>query len=176
MASYKTKKTWKTIGIIAAIIAIVALLLAISVPFINSMRDRNPANLLKVNESYIDDQKTDYGLEVTVDDNGAIYLDGQTSRNQLLTVQTVTLKAGTYTISGIKDVDISKMYLAAKWGEGNIAYAGTENATFVLDAETEVTVVISIEGTDGGENTISWANKTILPVLVQDDKPGDFYA
>ena len=170
------KSTWKTIGIIVAIVALGALLLSIGIPFINSMRDRNPANLIKTGDGYLKSKVTDYGLEVKVDENGAIHFDGQTSRNELLTVQTVTLGAGTYTISGIKDVDISKMYLAAKWGEGNIAYAGTESATFVLDAETEVTVVINIFGTEDGENTISWANRTVLPVLVQDDEPGDFYA
>ena len=132
-------------------------------------------NLLKVDESYIDDQKTDYGLEVKVDDNGVIKFSGQTSRNEKLPVQKLTLEPGTYTISGIEDLDISKMSLAAEYGNGNVAYAGSKSATFVLEETTEVSVVITIMGTENGENTISWSNKTIKPVLVKGDKPGEFW-
>ena len=173
---FKTKSKSKKILKIVGIIAVVALVSAMAASLVSNMRDTNPDNLIKVNETYIQSQKTNYGLEVTVEDDGTIKLKGDTSANEELIVQTLTLPAGTYTISGIEKVNLAKMTLCAKWGGGNVANAGTGNATFTLDAETEVTVSLIIEGSEDGESNIEWANRTIRPVIVEGTEEGKFYA
>ena len=173
--NFKAKRRLNSIVTFVCLVLVFALLGGIAVATFSSLRERNPDNLLTVDENYIRDKKTGYGLEVKVDDNGIIKLKGQSSRNEELIVQTVKLAAGTYTISGIEKPELDKVVLQATWGTGNIAYAGLDSATFTLDAEYEVTVAIVIEGTEDGENTIDWQNKTIKPVLVKGDVAGEFW-
>ena len=170
----KTKRGWKLFGSILSIILVVAFLGGAATLAISSLRERNPDNLIKVDENYAISRKTGYGLEVVVDDDGTIRLKGQTSKNEQIIVQTVTLPAGEYTISGIEDPNLAKIVLKATWGTGNVAYAGLEDK-IVLEEETAVEVSIDIQGCEDGENTISWKNATIRPVIVAGDEPGDFY-
>ena len=174
MSNVKRKKFFKRLGIGVAIIAILALVGGVAAVGMGSMIERNPDNLIEFDENYLRDTKTNYGLEVKVDDNGVIKLKGETTRNEELIVQTVTLPAGTYTISGIAKPNLAKMVLRATWGAGEQALAGLDSATFTLEEDTVVTVSIVIEGSDG-ENTIDWANRTIKPVIVEGNVAGDFY-
>ena len=176
MSNYKTKKIWKRIGIGVAIVALLAVALALANGMLSGFRDRNSDNLIKLDDNYLKSKKTDYGLEVVVDDDGVIKLKGQTTRNEELIVQTVTLPAGTYTISGIAKPNLSKIVLRATWGEGNVAYAGLDSQTFTLEGETLVTVSIVVEGAEGDDNTIDFVNRTIKPVIIEGKEPGDFYA
>ena len=175
----KTKKKgfWKTVGIVLAALLSVALLGGIATVSLNSLKERNPANLLKVDDTYLVDTNTAYGLSVEVDEDGIIKFDGQSSRRQEIIVQKLKLEPGVYTLSGINKVDITKMDLCATWGKGNIASAGTDSATFELKEETEVTVSIVIaESNREVGDTVVWQNKTIKPVLVKGTTAGDFYA
>lgn len=174
MSNYKRKKFFKGLGIGVAIIAVLALVGGIVTVGMGSLRERNPENLIKFDENYIRDTKTNYGLEVNVDDNGVIKLKGQTARNEELIVQTVTLPAGEYTISGIAKPNLAKMVLRATWGAGEEALAGLDSATFILEEETEVTVSIVINGSLD-DDAIELVNRTIKPVIVEGDTPGNFY-
>lgn len=173
--NFKSKGKIKKILKIVGIVAVVALIGGMALSLVNNSRQRNDDNLIKVDDTYIQSQKTNYGLEVTVENDGTIKLKGNTSANEELPVQTLTLPAGTYTISGINKVDLSKMTLCAKWG-GNVAHAGTGSETFTLENETEVTISIIIEAAEDGESTIAFENRIIRPVLVEGEEPGEFYA
>ena len=174
MSNVKRKKFWKGLGIGVAIVAVLALICGVAAVGISSRLERNPDNLIKFDENYIRDTKTNYGLEVKVDDNGVIKLKGETTSNEELIIQTVTLPAGQYTISGIAKPNLAKMVLRATWGAGEEAFADLGSATFTLEEETDVTVSIVIHGSED-ENTIEWANRTIKPVIVKGDTAGDFY-
>ena len=172
----KVKRGWKTALKIIAIVAVVALLGGVAAMALGSLRERNPDNLIKVDENYLKDVTSNgYGLSIDVDEDGTIHLKGETSKNEEYIVQTVTLPAGTYTISGLKESNLDKVALKAVWGEGNSAISGTDNATFTLDAEYAVQVVITIQGAEDGENVIDWTNKLIRPVIVEGETAGDFY-
>ena len=171
----KKKRGWKTAGIIVAVIAIVALVAGAATTLLGSMRETNPKNMIKVDEGYMRDVKNNgYGLSIDVKDDGTIRLKGQTSKNEEFTVQTVTLSAGTYTISGLES-NLDKVVLKAVYGEGNAAISGMDNATFTLESESEVRVVLTIQGSEDGNNTIDWTNNTIRPVIVGGSEAGDFY-
>ncbi len=173
--NYKSKRRGQTALMIAGIVLIIALLAGIGVMAFSSMRERNPANLIKVDDNYVEDKVLMYGLEVDVNEDGVIKLKGQTSADEQIIVQTVKLAAGTYTLSGIDKPNLNEVVLRATWGNGNVAYAGLDSATFTLDAEYEVTIDILVKGSED-KNTVNWQNKTIKPVLVADDKPGEFWA
>ncbi len=175
MKNMKKRKIGKTILIIVATILCLGLVAGVGGALYEKViAERNPDNLLKVDDTYIKSQKTNYGLEIDVDDNGVIKLEGNTSANEELVVQTVTLPAGTYTISGIEKPNIAKMTLAAKV-DGNSYYAGLSNDTFTLEAEKAVTIVINVQTGEGDEKTIDYVNRTIKPVLVKGEEIGDFY-
>ena len=129
----KRKKFWKGLGIGVAIVAVLALIGGVAAVGISSTLERNPDNLIKFDENYIRDTKTNYGLEVNVDDNGVIKLKGETTSNEELIVQTVTLPAGQYTISGIAKPNLAKMVLRATLGAGEEAFADLGSATFTLE-------------------------------------------
>ena len=173
----KKKGFLKILGIVLLSLLAVALLAGLAVGGLSSLRERNPANLLVVDDSYAVDTHTAYGLSVEVDSDGVLKFDGQTSRRDEFVIKTIMLEPGVYTLSGINKVDITKMDLCATWGNGNIASAGTDSATFELTEATEVTVsiVIAASNKEVG-NTIAWQNKTIRPVLVKGATVGDFYA
>ena len=179
----KKEKTKKKKGFIKWILIILSALLGLSLLVglasvgLSSLRERNPANLLTVDEGYIGDMVTLYGLTVDVDADGVIKFDGQSSGNDLFVVKRLTLDPGVYTISGINKVDVTKMDLYVTWGNGNIAQAGTSSATFELTEKTEVSVEIFVAASnDEVGKTIVWQNKTIKPVLVKGSLAGDFYA
>ena len=174
MSKIKSKKIWSNLGNIITIVLLLAVFFLL-IGTVFSSRERNPKNLIKVDDKYLSSRRTDYGLEVVVEDDGVIKLKGQTTRNEKLDVQTLTLPAGTYTISGIEKPNLAKITLQATWGAGNVAFAGLESETFTLEADTLVTVSIVIEGSEGEEETIEWANRTIKPVIVSGKEPGEFY-
>ena len=175
--STKKKGFLKWLLIIVGGVLALALLGGLASVGLESLKERNPANLLTVDEGYLVDTNTAYGLSVDVDSDGVIKFDGQSSRRDEIFVKTLTLEPGVYTLSGINKVDITKMDLRATWGNGNVASAGTDSAIFELTETTEVTVsiVIAASNSEVG-NTIVWQNKTIKPVLVKGINAGDFYA
>ena len=133
--------------------------------------ERNPNNLIKIDDSYIKTQDTNRGVEIKVADDGTIRLYGEASEDYAVKVATVSLEAGTYTLSGMDDVDVTKfyMYLVAN---GETVIAGTSDATFTLTGATTVDI------------TLSWAKDydfgtifgtKVMPVLVKGETVGEFY-
>lgn len=181
--SNKSKRGWRMVGI-CALCTCLAILGASLVGFISGGfseknptnwfdKDRNPDNLLKVNDTYVKTHNTNRGIDVKVDKNGVIKMSGKATSASSFTVQTVTLSAGTYTISGLANPNIDEFSMYAIYSEsGDRAYADTESATFTISEETSVQVVISW----AKDYKISLANQTIKPVLVKGETAGEFYA
>ncbi len=183
MASYnnyesnKTKRKAKgflrTAGIVltAALLA-AGIMSAVSFAKDKLAKDRNEDNLITVDENYIKTHNTNRGVEVEVKEDGTIKLSGEATSDYVVTVATVNLKAGTYTISGLENPDVNKFYLYAAYGTGGSAIAGTSNATFTLT--TDQTVTIRLSWVDGMEFGKIFDTK-IQPVLVSGEVAGDFY-
>lgn len=138
-------------------------------------RDINPDNLINVNTpGYIKSMKTGHGVEIDVDENGVIKLSGKATKAYSVTVATVTLDAGTYTISGVKNSDsLDDFALRVDLPGGEAAWADTENDTFTLTQAETVTVVL--QWSDEYKFNFLTNNK-VEPVLVKGEEPGSFYA
>ena len=179
MANVRRKRIWKTVGIIAAVVAIVALVAGVAVVGLSAMRERNPDNLIKVDDDYMESiENNGKGLSVDVKEDGTIKLKGKPTASDQFIVKTFVLDAGTYTISGLENPDLTKILLGVMWGsDGNVskAYAGLDSQTFTFAEATEVTVFIDVYA-DAEDSDIEWQNRTIRPVIVEGDEPGEFYA
>lgn len=172
--SFKTKRTMNKIGKVLLIILAIGLGLGCISMFVANTRERNPDNLIEVDDNYLVERNPGYGIDFDVDDDGVITVKGnKASGNIEAVIQTVELEAGTYTLSGIEKPDQGKMTLTAQWGSGEVCYAGLfqANGTFTLTEKTTVTIVLNIMS----DADIAYANKTIKPVLVEGDDVGDFY-
>ena len=172
--NFKTKRILNKVGKIALIVLAMALGLGCVSMFVAGTREVNPDNLIKVDDNYLPERNPGYGVSFDVDDDGVIKINGnKTSGHVEAIIQTIELEAGTYTLSGIAKPDQGIMTLTARWGAGEFCYAGLykENGTFTLTEKTTVTIVLNIMA----DVDIPYANKTIKPVLVADDEPGDFY-
>lgn len=138
-------------------------------------KDINPDNLINVNTpGYIKSMKTGHGVEIDVDENGVIKLSGKATKAYSVTVATVTLDAGTYTISGVKNSDsLDDFALRVNLPGGEAAWADTENDTFTLTQSETVTVVLQWDN----EYKFNFlTNNKVEPVLVKGEEPGSFYA
>lgn len=170
--NFKKKKMPVWAQVLVAILAIALLGGVATVAFANGfLQERNEKNLLTVDDTYLKDTKLTNGIELDVTEDGAIHIKGDPSDNASVIIQEVKLAAGTYTISGIEKLDTNKVMLCVSYGNGNIAIAGDTSATFTLDAEETVSVELRFVK----DAEIHYANRTIRPVLVEGDEPGDFY-
>ena len=163
----------KILVIIGAILLVAALALGICSAFNLFPRERNEANLIDISaENYIETHNTARGVKVKVDEDGIIKLSGKATSANSVTVATVALKAGTYTLSGVNDPNIDEFGMRVMYGDGNIAMAGTESATFTLAADETVTIILYwCEDYNFNFN----ANSTVKPVLVEGEVAGEFY-
>ena len=178
--NYKSKRTAKTIGVIAAIILGATLLTStvgfMSDGFIKSnplewvQKDLNKNNLISVDDYLIkDDEDLDLGkgLTGTVNEDGVIKLNGKAEKENIYTVANVTLKPGTYTISG---VDSSSKYGIQVVYGSNLAKSGTNSETFEITTEQSVAIQIYV-----AEDT-RLIYKSFKPCLVEGDEPEGLYA
>lgn len=135
----------------------------------------NPDNLINVNtEGYIKSMKSGYGVSIDVDEYGAIKLSGKATKAYSVTVATVALDAGTYTISGVKDANtLDQFALRVNLPNGEAAWANTENDTFTLTEAQTVSVVLQWDK-DYNFNFLN-PNRKVEPVLVKGDTAGSFY-
>ena len=170
----KGKKILKVVGIVL----LMAMLLCVGVfafrgGFNDILgKDRNEKNLIQLDSGYIKTQNTNRGVEIDVNDNGVIKLSGKATSDYSVNVASVKLPAGTYTISGLDEPDVNRLWMYVKYSGGE-AIAGTEDATFTLNAEETVTVILS--WAEDYNFNIFTENK-ICPVIVEGNTPGDFYA
>ena len=170
--NFKKKKMPVWAQVLVATLAIALLGGVATVAFANGfLQERNEKNLLDPKLYTVKSDSLTHGIELDVTDDGAIHIKGNPSEADEVIIQELELEAGTYTISGIEKVDTNNLNLFARYGD-NIAIAGHSSGTFTLTEKTTVSVVLSF----GADVEIHYANRIIRPVLVEGDKPGEFYA
>ena len=166
----KTKRLFKRIGMILLIAILGGLIASFALTVADGFeRELNPDNLMPAEYLIEDGDTNGVGIDISVNDDGVIKLNGKATSDDEYSVCFITLKPGTYTISGIKS-NLDGVALKVLYNGNMSAVSGLMDDTFVIETETTVEVVITVaEGT--------WCiNKTIKPVIVEGEKPGDFYA
>ena len=135
-----------------------------------SIRTRNPDNLLS---GEFEDYNAGDGITVTAKKDGTLILNGEYKGSEssvVIPVETVTLSAGTYTISGAPNGGNYTYHLRVKYGETTvISDYGASGGEFTLTASTSVAVELVVFGDN------EFKNVKIQPVLVVGTEAGDFY-
>ena len=166
----KTKRIMKRIGMIVAIVILGGLVGSFALIAANGFnRDVNPNNRITVGYVIEDNDTNGRGIDVSVDDDGVIRLNGKATSDDEFSVCFLTLEPGVYTISGLKS-ELDGVSLKAVYDGNKSAVSGLKNDTFVIENLSSVEIVISVK-----EGTWCW-NKTIRPVLVEGDEPGEWWA
>ena len=173
------KSTIKMLAIVAVACVVMAFIGNITGGFQTSLKDaslrpRNPDNLLSGEYGWKDDvYNVGDGYKLSVKNDGSIIIYGEltgSSNSTTISLETVTLAAGTYTISGAPNGGNATYYLKATVsGKDYIADFGTEGGTFTLTSSSEVTVSLVLFA-DHEFNYVK-----IQPVLVEGDEAGTFY-
>lgn len=181
---------WKQLGVILLCVSLsVGALVGIarwtggSYDVVSQIRgDRNPKNLLTVEDYTVEKDKngrmegsTKYGVNFKVKDDGRVVLTG-TNKNyegstgakyQTVAFADVTLKAGTYTISGYEKAGANTLGVYALVNGDE--YRGDIDGTFTISQETTVAIGFYIY------NDVRTFNTTLYPVLVEGETAGTFY-
>ena len=170
----KGKKILKIVGIVLVAVMLLGVgLFAFNGGLTDAFdRDKNEDNLIKVDTSYIKTHNTNRGVEITVKDNGVIKLSGKATSDYSVKVASVKLAAGTYTISGLDEPDINRFWMYVQHSGGE-AIAGTDGASFTLNAEETVVIYLSW-AEDYNFNLFN--ENTVRPVIVEGKEAGSFYA
>ncbi len=174
---YKTKRILTVVAMLLICVAATSLIGSVSGGFtkkINewTLRDRNPDNLLtgKFSEYNGGD-----GFTVTSRSDGTLVLDGEylASGTQTVTVETVTLSAGTYTLSGAPKGGNYTYYLQVT-SDSNVLAKGdgfdSTDGTFTLSSSGTVTVSLVVS------SGVEYKNVLIRPVLNEGKEAIDFYS
>ena len=172
--------TW--IGVIALILVVV-----LAVSFIGkitggftkdlddvTLRDRNPENLLSGDYGWTDNKRNmGDGIVLTSKKDGTIILDGEykgSEQSVTIDLETVSLSAGTYTVSGAPKGGSYTYHLLISYSSGTCtADFGDANGTFTLTSPESVELKLVCFA----EN--SFDSIKIQPVLVEGSEAGDFY-
>lgn len=183
------KSFWRRLGTVLLCVALsVGALTAIarwtggSYDIVSQIRgDRNPANLLTVENYTVAKNKsgkmegtTKYGVTFKVKDDGRITLSGKNNYTaetgvtvQKVPFASVTLKAGTYTISGYEKAQANTLGIYVMAGANEYSEAG--QTTFTISQETTVVIGFYVG------NDVNMLGKTLYPVLVAGETAGEFY-
>lgn len=176
--SNKTKRTVKTI-LRTVCILLVCVFTCSAIGFLSGgftnrdvktwfEKDRNPDNLIDNKKYTVKDGATfGKGISLVVKDDGVIKFSGKATSDNEFTLTVLTLPAGTYTISGCAS-GVDTWGLRAQYGN-EAYYAGTDSDTFVLTAETDVSIIAYINTDQSG------LGKVIYPVLNSGEEPVSFY-
>lgn len=164
-----TKSAKKTIWTIVAIaLVIVCIGLVVKGPVSILSRERNPENLIKLDSIELKTGKSATSdVQVDVDENGVVKLNGTVSADEDLVYASVELKAGKYMLTGAKDGSQRTYYLALK--NGAEEYRSDLEGVISISSTTTFDVIIHVE--DGTE----LKNVKIMPVLVEGETAGTFY-
>lgn len=166
----KTKRLIKRVCMIIVVVVLGGLIASFAIISAKGFdKDLNPDNLISVGYLIEDDENNGRGIDISVNDDGVIRLNGKATSDDEFSVCFLTLQPGVYTISGLES-NLDGVSLKAIYNGNSSAVSGLKNDTFVLESASSVEIVISIK-----EGTRCW-NKTIRPVLVKGDEPGDWYA
>jgi len=160
----------RILGIVVSLVLVVALGLSVLTFAGGLKRERNSHNLIGLKDMVITDEVTGNGIDIDVRDDGSIKVKGTSTSGDSREVATVTLAAGTYTLSGVKKPDKLNYTLYVEI-LGQQYHAGTSSATFTLETETDVTVIFQW----GKDYKVPLANRVIYPCIVEGKVAGDFY-
>ena len=135
--------------------------------------ERNPDNELTGKYGWKDDvYNVGDGYKLTARKDGSIIINGKytgSNGKAEIPLETVTLQAGTYTISGAPNGGNATYYLKATVGDTDyIANFGAEGGTFTTNGG-QVTVTLVLFG------DYDFSNVKIQPVIVEGSEAGDFY-
>lgn len=175
----KTNTKIVIMGVVVLLVAIAAcsFLGSISDGFTNwedaTLVERNSSNLLTGKFTDFNDGN---GVKATARKDGSIILDGKnlTENDLVIPVETVSLTAGTYTLSGAPKGSNVTYHMVAKYTDGNgavqTAISDFSNKTFTIVGQqnVEISIVVTAE--------TSVNNVLLRPVLVSGSEIGDFYA
>ena len=180
MSYHKKEFSFNLVTIVVVIAVVVAALSVIghlSGGFENmkisewNLRERNEENLIS---GEFKDYNEGNGVTAEGDKYGVITVDGMymgDGESVSIAVDTVTLEAGTYTLSGdIKGSNFTYRLSAKDSGGLVVATSGLNNATFSLGSTTTLQIVIEVF------KGVELENVKISPVLVKGTEPGDFFA
>ena len=174
---FKSLLRWIALALVSATLAAVMVFAFGGLKFENPFnKDINPENLINVNTpGYIKSMQTGHGVEIEVDKYGVISLSGKATDNFSVTVATVTLDPGTYTISGIKDASsVDKFALRVNYSNGGVAFAGIDGKDSFTLVEAE-TVTVTLQWCEEYNFYIFNPNSKVEPVLVKGDTAGNMY-
>ena len=173
---YKTKRFFKTVALILVGAILGGSLLVVSGNATTPeflQREKNEANLIEVNDSYLKEGTNDNGVNWKVDDDGTIRFFGKSSTDHSIIVAEVDLDAGKYTYSIGKDnVNKGDWCSYVLYGGSGEAVAGTDSATFEI-AEAQTVKIVINWSKDYDFGTV--LGTVVRPVLVSGASAGSFY-
>lgn len=133
------------------------------------LQERNPNNLLS---GEFEDYNTGNGVVVSRKNDGSLLLKGEYpgEGELVIPIETKTLPAGTYTLSGAPNGGNYTYYLRASYSDtSTVADFGSTNGSFTLTSSTPVTIELVVLP-DKAFNNIR-----LYPVLVSGSSAGEFY-
>ena len=167
---YKTKKFFKLICIGVACVLLGA---AVTGAIGSFDRELNEDNFIKVDDYVIEDEKTDIGITIDVDEEtGVIKFSGKAEEAHTFLVTQVELEAGTYTVSGFES-EKGRCVMSVLFDVDQTAVSGSKNATFTLE-KTEVVTVQILVSEDAEFNLLTAS--TFKPCIVEGKVEGSIYA
>ncbi|MBO5287260.1 MAG: hypothetical protein J6B34_03965 [Clostridia bacterium] len=169
----------KTKNIIKSILFILVALFAIAMIFAymgyfdrgGSASVFNEANLFDVTKYDIESQENLNGINIDVNRNGQIHIEGKSinSSTEAIKVQSMELKAGTYTITKLgSKTSTNTIYMTMTDSSEGVTAVTTGDVSFTLTSDDTVTFYINV--VPGADVDI-----TISPVLVPGTAAGSFF-
>ena len=164
---------WKAfwIGVVAVVLILVTTGSMTAVITNLGLKKVNEDNLYTADCVTLKD-KTDGDLKINVKRNGSIVLNGESGdEDETYKIGTIDLKAGTYTLTANKDCSTTTCYvtITANQTEYKFDLAGVNTITLEADA-VDCAINLHVKA------DVEFDNFELLPVIVEGDKSGDFYA
>ena len=130
-------------------------------------KERNSENLITLTAVSLDTTRHSSGVDITVDENGVVTLDGKPSADVDLTYATVSLQPGEYILSGDGEGSASTCYLSIVVDVETIY--GNLDGTFTVTTAGTYTVQIHME------EEAELNNVKLYPVINSGDTAVKFY-
>ena len=130
-------------------------------------KERNAANLIELDDVTLKSGKHASGIEIKVDENGVVTLNGTVGEDVTLSYATVSLEEGDYILSGSEDGSKTTYYLSTV--NNGQTVMGDFPGAFEVSAEGSFTVTINVKA-----NT-ELKNVKIYPVLNSGSEAVEFF-
>ena len=130
-------------------------------------RERNPENLIDAENISLATARHESGIDITVDDNGVVTLNGESDEDVTLTYAVVALEPGDYILTGAEDGSKSTYYLSVTVGSEVIK--GDFNGEFTVSTAGSYTIQIHIKGETALKNV------KLYPIVNEGSEAVNFY-